>query len=124
MAASRTFSSVIIQNSSFLENVNMVEIMRHQGGQAMDIKPSVRRRFEFIDFQLQWAGSIGRKALQEQFEISPQQATNDLTTYLDIAPRNMSYDPRRRSYVVSSKFKPKFSSGESSGFFLHLEMFH
>lgn len=90
----------------------------------MDIKPSVRRRFEFIDFQLQWAGSIGRKALQEQFEISPQQATNDLTTYLDIAPRNMSYDPRRRSYVVSSKFKPKFSSGESSGFFLHLEMFH
>ncbi|APX12433.1 WYL domain-containing protein [Tateyamaria omphalii] len=90
----------------------------------MDIKPSVRRRFEFIDFQLQWTGSIGRKALQDQFEISPQQATNDLTTYLDIAPRNMSYDPRRRSYVVGSRFKPKFSNGESSGFFLHLEMFH
>lgn len=90
----------------------------------MEIKPIVRRRFEFIDFQLQWVGSIGRKALQDQFEISPQQATNDLTTYLDLAPRNMNYDPRRRSYVAGPKFKPKFSGGASSGFFLHLEMLH
>jgi len=90
----------------------------------MEIKPSVRRRFEFIDFQLQWAGTIGRKVLQDQFEISPQQATNDLTAYLDLAPGNMSYDPRRRSYVAGPRFKSKFSNGASSGYLLHLEMLH
>ena len=58
----------------------------------MEIKPSVRRRFEFIEFQLLWEGVVGRKVLQEKFEISPQQATKDLTSYLDIAPSNMMYD--------------------------------
>lgn len=89
-----------------------------------DIKPGVRRRFEFIEFQLLWEGVVGRKVLQEKFEISPQQATNDLTTYLDIAPRNMMYDPRQRSYVSRAKFKPVFSHGDAAEYLLHLEMLH
>lgn len=88
------------------------------------IKPGLRRRYEFIEFQLMWEGTVGRKSLQQKFEISPQQATIDLTSYLDIAPKNMSYDPRQRTYVAGSSFRPKFLKGEASEYLLHLEMLH
>ncbi|UTW51919.1 WYL domain-containing protein [bacterium SCSIO 12827] len=87
-------------------------------------KPSLRRRYEFIEFQLMWEGTVGRKLLQQKFEISPQQATIDLTSYLDMAPKNMSYDPRQRTYVAGSSFRPKFLKGEASEYLLHLEMLH
>lgn len=88
------------------------------------IKPSLRRRYEFIEFQLMWEGTVGRKLLQQKFEISPQQATIDLTSYLDVAPKNMSYDPRQRTYVAGSHFRPLFLKGEASEYLLHLEMLH
>jgi len=88
------------------------------------IKPSLRRRYEFIEFQLMWEGTVGRKLLQQQFGISPQQATIDLTSYLDMAPKNMSYDPRQRTYVAGSAFRPKLLKGEASEYLIHLEMLH
>jgi len=88
------------------------------------IKPRQRKRYEFIEFQLMWEGTIGRKLLQQKFEISPQQATLDLTSYLDLAPMNMAYDPRQRTYVAHSSFKPVFMKGEASEYLVHLEMLH
>jgi len=88
------------------------------------IKPSQRRRYEFIEFQLMWEGTIGRRLIQEKFEISPQQATLDLTAYLDLAPKNMVYDTRQRTYTARSNFRPIFIKGETSEYLLHLEMFH
>lgn len=88
------------------------------------IKPSVRRRYEFVEFQLMWQGAIGRKLLQKKFEISPQQATLDLTSYLDMAPKNMFYDHRKRTYVPLPSFRPTFLGGEASEYLLHLEMLH
>lgn len=91
--------------------------MKHE-----NVKPGLRRRYEFIDFQLMWEGAVGRKLLQQNFEISPQQATLDLTSYLDLAPKNMVYDTRRRTYVAQAGFRPAFIKGEASEYFLHLEM--
>ena len=88
------------------------------------IKPSLRRRYQFIEFQLMWEGTVGRKLLQQKFEISPQQATIDLNAYLDMAPKNMAYDPRQRTYVAGSPFRPLFLKGEASEYLLHLEMLH
>ena len=88
------------------------------------IKPRQRRRYEFIEFQLMWEGAVGRRLLQEKFEISPQQATLDLTGYLDLAPKNMAYDPRQRTYVARSTFKPLLLKGEASEYLVHLEMLH
>lgn len=87
-----------------------------------NLKPRQRKRYEFIEFQLMWEGAIGRKLLQQKFEISPQQATLDLTSYLDKAPMNMSYDPRQRTYVSNPAFKPMFVKGEASEYLIHLEM--
>jgi predicted DNA-binding transcriptional regulator YafY len=71
-----------------------------------------------------WEGAVGRRLLQEKFEISPQQATLDLTGYLDLAPKNMAYDPRQRTYVARSTFKPMLLKGEASEYLVHLEMLH
>jgi predicted DNA-binding transcriptional regulator YafY len=88
------------------------------------VKPGQRRRYAFIEFQLMWEGTVGRKLLQQKFEISLQQATLDLTSYLDMAPKNMTYDPRQRTYVASSQFRPIFLKGEASEYLLQLEMLH
>lgn len=93
--------------------------MKHES-----IKPSQRKRYEFIEFQLMWGGTVGRKILTEKFEISPQQATLDLTSYLDLEPKNMAYDPRQRTYIARSGFRPAFAKGEASEYFQHLEMLH
>jgi len=88
------------------------------------MKLNIRRRLEFIEFQLAWEGSVGRKKLQDQFSISPQQATNDLNSYLDICPNNMQYNPRRKAYLPSSRFRPQLISGEVNYYFMQLEMLH
>jgi len=88
------------------------------------IKPALRRRYEFIEFQLLWEGVIGRQLLKDKFGISPQQATLDLTSYLDFAPKNMEYDPRQRTYVARTSFSPVFIKGDASEYLVHLEMLH
>jgi len=93
--------------------------MKHE-----NIKPSQRKRYEFIEFQLMWSGMVGRKILTEKFEISPQQATLDLTSYLDLEPTNMAYDPRQRTYIARSSFRPAFVEGEAAEYLQHLEMLH
>lgn len=93
--------------------------MKHES-----IKPSQRKRYEFIEFQLMWSGVVGRKILTEKFEISPQQATLDLTSYLDLEPNNMAYDPRQRTYIARSSFRPAFVEGEAAEYLQHLEMLH
>lgn len=89
-----------------------------------EMKLTIRRRFEFIEFQLTWEGWIGRKKLQDQFSISMQQATNDLSAYLDFCPENMVYNPRQKAYIPSKNFQPHFTSGKSAEYFMHLEILH
>ena len=90
--------------------------------ELQDLKVSIRRRFEFIEFQLHWEGSVGRKKLQDQFSISLQQATIDLTSYMDACPDNMLYDPRQKAYVPTSKFRPVLITGEAFEYLMHLDI--
>ena len=89
---------------------------------GIEIKPSVRRRFEYIEFQLNWEGSVGRKKLKDQLQISLQQATNDLNAYLDLFPGNMLYDPRQKAYVPSPDFRPRLTSGRVTEYLMQLDM--
>ena len=68
------------------------------------LKEAVRRRWELIEFCLNWEGAVGRKRLQDAFKISAQQATKDLNGYVEFAPMNMHYNPRKKSYVRSETF--------------------
>ncbi len=85
------------------------------------LKEAVRRRWEFIEFCLSWEGSIGRKRLQDAFGISLQQATNDLNGYADLAPHNMTYDPRQKTYVPSESFSPHLIDDDPYEYLHHIE---
>ena len=85
-------------------------------------KTAIRKRFEFIEFQLAWEGRLQRKQLQDQFEISPQQATIDLGEYGAAYPENMVYDPRQRAYVRGVSFAPRLTDSDVAEYLLHLEM--
>lgn len=80
------------------------------------------RRLEFIEFQLTWRGRVGRGDLQDQFSISPQQATNDLSDYSKLAPHNLRYDPRQRTYVRDERFRPKLTNGSPPEYLTQLEL--
>ena len=88
----------------------------------MELKPAIRRRFEFIEFAVTWEGSVGRKKLHDQFAISLQQATKDLTAYSEFAPDNLRYDPRQKTYLASRLFTPRFTKGEASEYLSQIEM--
>lgn len=61
-----------------------------------------RERLFFIEFQLVFLGTIGRKELVSQFEISEPAATKDLALYADLAPGMMQYDLRRKFYIYTN----------------------
>lgn len=88
-----------------------------------EMKRSIRRRFEFIEFQLSWAGRIQRRQLQDQFSISPQQATLDLGEYQDAFPTSVRYDPRQKAYVPTSDYQTELTSGDVDEYLMHLEMY-
>ena len=87
-----------------------------------DIKMVQRRRLAFIEFHLLWEGEIGRRKLQEQFDISAPQATKDLSTYVSLCPDAMHYDPRQKAYIPTKDFKPLIASPRSDGYLRQLEM--
>jgi hypothetical protein len=66
------------------------------------------QRLEFIEFRLFWEGGVNRSDLIEQFGVSVPQASNDLTAYRELAPKNVNYDLSRKQYVPAPSFRPKF----------------
>lgn len=74
------------------------------------------RRLEFIDFRLLWDGTINRGELVDFFGISTQQASLDLARYTELAPRNLSYDKRAKTYRATVAFKPLLARGDAHHF--------
>ena len=69
---------------------------------------SQRERFRFLERRLTWEGEIQRKDLSERFDITPQQATNDLTLYREAAPGNLEFDASRKIFFAGEGFEPRF----------------
>ncbi len=76
----------------------------------MSVRWSQERRLQFIDFRLRWEGRINRRDLTDFFKISVPQASADLSRYTALAPNNLQYDTRSRTYVVTTGFVPQFES--------------
>lgn len=71
------------------------------------------RRLEFIDSRLLWDGTINRGELVEFFGISTQQASSDLARYAELAPDNLSYDKRAKTYRATANFKPLLARSDA-----------
>lgn len=79
-----------------------------------------QKRLEFIDFRLFWEGRLNRKALHEVFDISMQQASDDIDKYKEFAPRNLTYDRSEKAYIRTPDFEPLFIAASPDRFLLQL----
>ena len=73
-----------------------------------DLKWSVERRLEFIEFRLYWEGGINRADITDRFGVSVPQASKDLSLYQELAPGNMKYDKSEKRYFTAPRFTSRF----------------
>ncbi len=78
------------------------------------------RRLEFIDFRLRWNQTLNRGELVKFFRISIQQASADLAYYSQLAPRNLEYDKRRKTYRATVDFKPAINKHDAQSYLSEL----
>lgn len=72
-----------------------------------------QERLFHIDFKLRFFGVVNRSDLVECFGIKGAAATRDLGIYKDLAPDNLSYDAKCKSYVQSEHFVPMYECTQS-----------
>jgi predicted DNA-binding transcriptional regulator YafY len=65
-----------------------------------------KERLSFIDFCANFLGSIGRAEIVSRFGISDASASKDLSTYIDLVPKNLKYDFKSRTHLATKTFKP------------------
>lgn len=67
-----------------------------------------RERLAYIDFRLYFIGQIGRPDITNRFGVAPAGATRDLALYREIAPKNIEFDGRNKTYRIGRTFSPIF----------------
>lgn len=77
---------------------------------------SAQKRLEFIEFRCFWEGQVNRADLIDTFGISVPQATKDLSRYQELAPGNIHYDRRAKTYLASEVFNPVFGELNAEGY--------
>jgi hypothetical protein len=83
---------------------------------AEQLRRGTGRRLEFIEFRLYWEGRFNRGDLRREFGISVPQASLDLARYQQLAPGNMVYDKRAKTYLASSEFRPRFFTPDADAY--------
>lgn len=81
---------------------------------------SIETRLEFIEFRLFWEGALNRSDIIDQFGVSVPQASNDLSKYQELAPRNIEYDRSSKRYLATSTFKPVFQAPDADRYLSQL----
>lgn len=76
--------------------------------QLADLTQSQRDRLAFVELRVRFVGEIRRQDLVTRFGIQSAAATRDLALYKDLAPGNIDYDPKGKSYVLGADFQPVF----------------
>ncbi len=65
-------------------------------------------RLAYIEARLYFLGELQRQDVAQRFSVASAQASRDLSLYKQLAPKNLDYDYRARTYQPSSKFKRIF----------------
>lgn len=73
-----------------------------------DLTQPQRDRLAFIELRVRFTGEIRRQDLVARFGVQSAAASRDLALYKDLAPNNINYDSKGKSYVISSEFRPAF----------------
>lgn len=73
-----------------------------------DLTQPQRDRLAFVELRLRFMGGIRRHDLVSRFDIQSAAASRDLALYRELAPGNIEYDTRAKSYVLGPRFHPLF----------------
>lgn len=73
-----------------------------------DISQAQQERLFHIDFKLRFLGAVNRNDLVSRFGIKAAAATRDISLYKEMAPKNLIYDTKAKTYIEADQFKPLF----------------
>ena len=76
--------------------------------QLADLTQPQRDRIAFVELRVRFIGDIRRQDLVSRFGIQSAAATRDLALYKELAPGNIDYDSKGKSYVLGLEFRPIF----------------
>lgn len=76
--------------------------------QLADLTQPQRDRLAFVELRVRFIGEIRRQDLVSRFGMQTAAATRDLGLYKDLAPGNIDYDAKGKSYVLGPNFRPVF----------------
>lgn len=76
--------------------------------QLADLTQPQRDRLAFVELRVRFLGEIRRQDLVARFGIQSAAASRDLALYKELAPGNIDYDTRGKSYVLGPDFRPIF----------------
>lgn len=76
--------------------------------QLADFTQPQRDRLAFVELRVRFTGEIRRQDLVTRFGIQSAAASRDLALYKELAPGNIDYDTRGKSYVLGPDFHPLF----------------
>lgn len=76
--------------------------------QLADLSQPQRDRLAFVELRVRFIGDIRRQDLVSRFGIQSAAASRDLALYKDLAPGNIDYDSKAKTYVLGSDFRAVF----------------
>ncbi|TFA83844.1 WYL domain-containing protein [Pseudomonas sp. LAIL14HWK12:I2] len=76
--------------------------------QLSDLTQPQRDRLAFVELRVRFIGEIRRQDLVVRFGIQSAAASRDLALYKELAPGNIDYDAKGKSYVLGPDFQPVF----------------
>lgn len=76
--------------------------------QLSDLTQSQRDRLAFVELRVRFVGEIRRQDLVSRFGIQSAAASRDLALYKDMAPGNIDYDSKGKTYILGSDFRAVF----------------
>lgn len=77
--------------------------------QLSSVNQAQRERLFHIDFRLFFLGTINRQDLESRFGIKQAAATRDISLYKELAPKNLEYDTKAKTYIHREGFSPLFN---------------
>jgi hypothetical protein len=96
-------------DNALLENTgNRMPNEQNTQDQLATISQAQRERLFHIDFKLYFLGSVNRTDLVSRFGIKEAAASRDLSLYKDLAPKNIEYDTKAKTYIQRDGFSPLF----------------
>ncbi|MGD8174931.1 helix-turn-helix transcriptional regulator [Marinimicrobium sp. C6131] len=73
-----------------------------------DLTQPQRDRLAFVELRLRFVGEMRRQDSVARFGIQSAAASRDLALYRDLAPNNIKYDSKGKSYILGAGFRPVF----------------